>query len=156
MGEILTEEGYQKLKEELKYLKTVKRREISKIIGEARAHGDIRENAEYHAAKDEQGMIEAKIRQLETRLASATILDEESIPEGVVFVGSTVKLQDLNENIEITYTLVVGPSEVNLALGKISVASPVAKGLLGKKVGDVVEINVPVGTLKYKILNISR
>ena len=155
MGEVLTREGYKKLKEELDHLKKVKRREVTRAIGEARQHGDISENAEYQSAKEEQGMVEAKIRRLETQLAGATFLDDEKLPDGIVCIGAKVELKDLGRDSELTYTL-VSPSEADYDEGRISVTSPVAKGILGKKVGDVVEINVPAGIRRYEILGISR
>lgn len=155
MGEVLTREGYKRLSEELGYLKKVKRKELAKLIGEARAQGDLSENAEYHAAKEEQGKVEAKIRQLETMLFGAAILDDEILPDDRVCIGSKVRLKDLNKDTELTYTL-VSPLEADYNEGKISISSPVAKGLLAKKVGDVAEINVPAGILRYEILDISR
>jgi transcription elongation factor GreA len=151
----LTKEGLKRLKEELDYLKRVKRRELSKAIGEAREHGDLRENAEYHAAKEEQGRVEAKIRLLESRLAQARLIEDEMIPQDMVCLGARVELKDLNKNRQLVYTL-VSQVEADYEAGKISITSPVARGLLGKKVGDVAEINVPAGLLRYKILKISR
>lgn len=155
MGEVLTRAGYKRLKEELEYLKKVKRRELSKVIGEARGHGDLKENAEYHAAKDEQGRVEARIRRIETQLAGATLLDDERLPDGIVCIGAKVRLKDLNEDSELTYTL-VSPAEADYKTGRISTASPVAGGLIGKRVGDIAKINVPSGIKRYEILNISR
>ncbi|MDI6791365.1 MAG: transcription elongation factor GreA [bacterium] len=155
MPQVLTKEGYAKRKAELDYLKKVKRREISKTIGLAREHGDLKENAEYHAAREEQAMVEAKIRQLESQLAGATILDEESLPDGEVCIGTTVRLEDIDKGLELTYTL-VSPVEANFSSGKISTTSPVAKGLMNKKVGEVAEINVPAGIRRYKILEIKK
>lgn len=155
MGEMLTREGYQKLKMELDYLKKVKRKELSKAISEARGHGDLKENAEYHAAKDEQGRTEARIRQIEVQLTGATLLDDENLPDDRVCIGVKVKLKDISKDTEITYTL-VSPVEANSTERKISVTSPVAQGLMNKKVGDVVEIKVPAGILRYEILGISR
>jgi transcription elongation factor GreA len=150
----LTQEGYNKLVEELDYLKTVKRRELSKAIGEARSHGDISENAEYDAAKDAQGLNEKKIAELEEKLSRAQILDE-NIPTDEVLIGATVKLQDLDTQEEVEYTL-VSELEADYAQGKISVNSPVSNGLLGHKENDVVEIQIPAGILRYKIIKISR
>ncbi len=151
----LTRSGYEKLVQDLEHLKTVKRREISKAIGEARAHGDISENAEYDAAKDAQGMNEKKIADLETKLAHARILDDTNMSTDEVLIGATVKLQDLDTSEEMEYTF-VSEMEADYTQNKISVTSPVGKGLLGHKLGEVVEIPIPAGTLKYKILNISR
>ncbi len=150
----LTQEGYNKLVEELDYLKTVKRRELSKAIGEARSHGDISENAEYDAAKDAQGLNEKKIAELEEKLSRAQILDD-NIPTDQVLIGATVKLQDLDTQEEVEYTL-VSELEADYAQGKISVNSPVSNGLLGHKENDVVEIQIPAGILRYKILKITR
>ena len=151
----LTREGYEKLRKELEHLKTVRRRELSKAIGAARAHGDISENAEYDAAKEAQGLNEKKISELEGNLGNAEILDEARIPKDVALIGATVKLKDLSSGEEVEYRLVSEP-EANYAQGKISVSSPVGKSLLSHKKDDIVEIKVPVGTLKYKILKISR
>lgn len=156
MNEIyLTAEGLKKLKDELSYLKTVKRRELSKAIGEAREHGDLRENAEYHAAKEEQGRNEARIRFLETQIATARLLEGENLPDNIVCIGTKVQLKNIDNNSELTY-VIVSPAEANTNSGKISITSPVAKGLLGKKVGNIAEINIPAGLLRYEILNISR
>lgn len=156
MGEIyLTKKGYQKLAEELEYLKTVKRRELSKAIGAARAHGDISENAEYDAAKDAQGMNEKRIAQLEEKLSGARILDDQDISSDEVLIGATVKLKNLDTDEELEYML-VSSEESDYNQNKISVDSPVGSGLLNHKVGEAVEIKVPAGILKYKILEISR
>lgn len=155
MGDIyLTKEGFEKLSKELEFLKTVRRREISKAIGEARAHGDISENAEYDAAKDAQGLNEKRIAELEAKLAHARILDE-NIPKDEVLIGATVKLQDVDSQEELEYML-VSDAEADYAQGKISVSSPVGSALLNHKENDIVEIKVPAGVLKYKILKISR
>jgi len=155
MANLLTKEGYKKLSEELEHLKKVKRRDLSKAIGLARELGDLKENAEYHSAKEEQGRVEAKIRQLETTLAGSNILEHEKLPDDQVCIGIKVKLKNLNDSSEITYTL-VSPAEANYEAGKISIISPVAKGLLGKKVGDKAEIRVPAGMLRYEILDMER
>ncbi|MBU1487154.1 transcription elongation factor GreA [bacterium] len=155
MANLLTKEGYKKLSEELEHLKKVKRRDLSKAIGLARELGDLKENAEYHSAKEEQGRVEAKIRQLETTLADSNILEHEKLPDDQVCIGIKVKLKNLNDSSEITYTL-VSPAEANYEAGKISIISPVAKGLLGKKVGDKAEIRVPAGMLRYEILDMER
>lgn len=151
----LSAEAIKKLKEELEYLKKHKRKELSKAIGEAREHGDLRENAEYHAAKEEQGRVEARIRALETQLAMARPIENENLPDDIVCIGTVVRLRDLDKNKEFTYTL-VSPIEADFDAGKISITAPVAKGLLGKKVGDIAEINIPAGLLRYEILSISR
>lgn len=151
----LTRQGYEKLVEELGYLKTVRRREISKAIAEARALGDISENAEYDAAKDAQAFNEKRIAELEENLAGARIIDDENISNDEVLFGATVKLKDLDSEEEIEYTL-VSELEADFAQGKISVSSPVGQSLLGRKENEIIEIKVPAGTLKYKILKISR
>ena len=151
----LTPEGYEKLRKELEYLKTTKRRELSKAIGEARAHGDISENAEYDAAKEAQGMNEKKISELDAKLATAQILDNAAMSSDEVLIGATVKLKDMDSDEELEYTL-VSEEEADFDANKISVQSPVGTGLLNHKKGDVVEIQVPRGILKYKILKISR
>ena len=151
----LTPEGYEKLRKELEYLKTTKRRELSKAIGEARAHGDISENAEYDAAKEAQGMNEKKISELDAKLATAQILDNAAMSSDEVLIGATVKLKDMDSNEELEYTL-VAEEEADFDENKISIQSPVGTGLLNHKKGDIVEIQVPRGILKYKILKISR
>lgn len=150
----LTQEGYEKLVSELEYLKTVKRRIFSKAVGEARAHGDISENAEYDAAKDAQGHNEKQIVELEEKLSRARILDKD-IPCDQVLIGAHVCLKDLDTEEELEYTL-VAELEADYNQNKISVSSPVGEGLLGHKENEVVEIKVPVGLLKYKIIKISR
>ncbi len=151
----LTKEGYQRLMEELEFLKTVKRRELSKAVGEARAHGDISENAEYDAAKEAQALNERRIAELEEKLSRGRILDDENIPKDEVLIGATVKLKDLSTEEELEYTL-VSELEADYAQGKISISSPVGQGLLGRKENEIAEIKTPAGTLRYKILKISR
>ncbi len=154
-GEIyLTQEGYEKLSGELEYLKTVKRRQLSKAVGEARAHGDISENAEYDAAKDAQGHNEKQIAELEDKLSRVRILDKD-IPQDQVLIGAKVKLVDMDTQEEMEYTL-VSELEADYNQNKVSVSSPVGEGLLGHKENEVVEIKVPAGLLKYKIIKISR
>jgi len=154
-GEIyLTREGHQKLMEELEYLKTVKRRELSKAIGQARAHGDISENAEYDAAKDAQGLNEKRIAELQDKLSRAQILPD-NISNNEVLIGARVKLKDMDSDEELEYTL-VAEAEADYAQGKISVSSPVGGGLIGRKKGEVAEIKIPAGILRYKIISISR
>lgn len=156
MDEIyLTKDGHKKLLEELEYLKTTKRRELSKAVGEARAHGDISENAEYDAAKEAQALNEKRIAELEDKLSRGRILDDENIPKDEVLIGATVKLKDLSTEEELEYTL-VSELEADYAQGKISVACPVGQGLLGYKENEIVEIKTPAGTLRYNILKISR
>lgn len=151
----LTHEGHEKLRKELEHLKTVKRRELSKAIGEARAHGDLSENAEYDAAKNAQGLNEKKIAELEEKLSRAKILDDSQMPHDEVLIGATVTLRDLDTKQEIQYML-VSEEEADLASGKISVTSPVGKALIGHKVGKLVEVEVPAGVFTYKILKIER
>ena len=150
----MTEEGYKKLLEEVNYLETVKRPEISKQIAEARDKGDLSENAEYDAAKEAQGLLEAKIAQLKGLVASARLIDESQISTEIVQIMTKVKLRNTKNNQEVVYTL-VAENEANLKEGKISVNTPIAKGLLGKKVGETAEIQVPAGILTFEILEIS-
>lgn len=151
----LSKQGFEKLKAELEYLKTTKRRELAKEIGEARSHGDISENAEYDAAKDAQGMNEKKIAELEDKLSRARILDDTNISKDEILIGAKVELEDLEFGDKIEYSL-VSELEADFAAGKISVTSPVGKALLGHKKGEIVEISVPAGILKYKVLDITR
>jgi transcription elongation factor GreA len=151
----LTKDGHKKLLEKLAYLKTVKRRELSKAVGEARLHGDISENAEYDAAKEEQALNEKRIAELEEKLSRARVIDDEYMPKDEVLIGATVKLEDLSSEEELEYTL-VSEVEADYAEGKISITSPVGQGLLGHKENEIVEIKIPAGILRYKILKISR
>jgi transcription elongation factor GreA len=151
----VTKQGYEKLKQELDFLKTTKRIEITRDIAEARAHGDLKENAEYHAAREAQGLNEARLIAIETKLATAVIINEADIPTDAVYIGATVELLDVDFERKITYTL-VPEADSDFASGKISITSPIAKALLGGKIGEVVEVIVPARTVKYKILNISR
>ncbi len=150
----VSKETLEQIKAELTQLKTVGRAEIARQIAEAREKGDLKENAEYDAAKEAQGHHEAKVAQLETAIASARILDSKDIDLSKVSVLSKVKVLNHNTKKSIEYFL-VSEKEADLKLGKISVTSPIGKGLLGKKIGEVVEINVPSGTLKFTIENIS-
>ncbi|MFZ2937843.1 MAG: transcription elongation factor GreA [Candidatus Omnitrophota bacterium] len=151
----LTRGGYEKLVGELETLKTVRRRQLSKAIGEARSHGDISENAEYDAAKDAQAHNEERIAELEFKLAHARILDHEDMSNDEVLIGAKVKLKDMDTSEELEYTF-VSEIESDYSQNKISVTAPVGKALLGHKLGEVVEIKIPAGTIKYKILEISR
>jgi transcription elongation factor GreA len=151
----LTREGYEKLRKELEYLKNVKRKEIAKALEYARSLGDLRENAEYQAAKEAQELNEKKIQELEYKLANAEIIEDLDIPKDEVRIGAKVKLLDLDTNEVEEYTL-VSPDEAEPSQGLISVYSPIGKALLGHKVDDIVEIKVPAGILKYKILEITR
>ena len=150
----LTEEGLKKLKAELYQLESIERPSISAQIGEARDKGDLSENAEYDAAKEAQGMLEMKISKLKTLLANSRIIDESRIDTSKVQLLNRVKIKNLKNNAEMTYTL-VPESEANLKEGKISVTTPIAKGLLGKKVGDQAEITVPSGVMTFEIVDIS-
>ncbi|GGD52265.1 transcription elongation factor GreA [Muriicola marianensis] len=150
-----TAEGLRKLKEELNHLRDVERPRASQAIADARDKGDLSENAEYDAAKEAQGHLELKIAKLEETLANARLIDESQLDTSKVLVLSTVKLQNKQNGMKMTYTL-VAESEADLKAGKISVTSPIGKGLLGKKVGETAEIKVPNGTLKLEILEISR
>ena len=150
-----TEEGLKKLQDELNHLKTVERPNISKQIAEARDKGDLSENAEYDAAKEAQGLLELKISKMEDLLSTARILDESMIDTSKVSVLSKVKIRNLANKAEMTYTL-VAETEADLKSGKISVTSPIGKGLLGKKSGDIAEIEVPSGVMKFEIVEISR
>jgi len=151
----LTPEGYEKLRKEIKYLKTVQRRKLSKEIGQAIAQGDISENAEYDAAKEAQGLNEKKISELEDKFSRAQIIDDENIPKDEVRIGAMVELKDLKSEKEFQYTF-VAELEADFSQRKVSVTSPVGRGLLGHKKGEIVEIKVPAGVLRYKILKISR
>ena len=156
LGDVyLTQKGYEKLSKELEFLKTDKRRQLSKAIGTAREHGDLSENAEYDAAKDAQGMNEKKISELEDKLSRARIIDNEDIPHGEILIGATALLKDLKNGKEFSYTF-VSEEEADFDQGKISVASPIGSGLLGHKEGETVEIKIPAGTLQYKVLKITR
>nr|WP_319572984.1 transcription elongation factor GreA [uncultured Draconibacterium sp.] len=150
----LTKDGLEKLKKELEHLMSVERPKISKQIGEAIEKGDISENAEYDAAKDAQGMLEAKIAQIKSKVANARILDESKIDTSKVQILNKVTIKNKKNSATMQYTL-VPESEANLKEGKISVQTPIAKGLMGKKVGDVVEIKVPSGVIPFEIVEIS-
>ena len=150
----LTRDGYNKLVKELEYLKGEKRRKISKEIGEAREKGDLSENAEYDAAKEAQAHNEKRVSELEEKLSRAKIIDEKALALDKAVVGTTVKVKD-TETEEVFSYMLVSEEESDFEANKISSSSPVGKGLMGKKVGDVAEINVPAGTLRYKILEIS-
>ena len=150
-----TKEGLEKLKQELQELKTTGRTKISNAIAEARDKGDLSENAEYDAAKEAQGLHEAKIAQMQETLANARLLDESKLDASKVLALSIVKIKNVKSGATMTYQL-VAETEADMKTGKISVASPIAKGLLGKKVGDKTEIQVPAGKMEFEILEISR
>ncbi|MFH1009399.1 MAG: transcription elongation factor GreA [Candidatus Latescibacterota bacterium] len=151
----LTRKGQSKLIDELRRLKTVERPKIIERISTARDFGDLKENAEYAAAKERQSMLEAKIMNLENKLASAIVLDDKDIRTDKAYFGATISLLDLDTDETLEYTL-VSSDETNFEEGKISVESPVGKGLLGGAVGDVAEITIPAGKVRLKILGISR
>ncbi len=150
----MTKEGYDRLRNEIKQLESVERPKISAAIAEARDKGDLSENAEYDAAKEAQGMLELKIGQLKATLMEASIIDESQLSTDCVQILTTVKFKNLNINKVMEYTL-VSESEANLAQGKLAISTPIAKGLLGKKVGDVVDVTIPQGTIKLEVLDIS-
>jgi transcription elongation factor GreA len=150
---LISKDTKKKLLEELARLKGIRRPQVARALEEARAHGDLKENAEYDAAKQEQGLLEARIRELEEKLSRTRLLEDENITGEHVSIGCTVTVKDLKTSQEEVYRL-VGEEENNLALGKISIRTPVAKGLIGKKTGETAEITVPAGVLKYEILKI--
>ena len=150
-----TEEGMKNLKAELAHLEHVERPRVSNAISEARDKGDLSENAEYHAAKEEQSLLELKIAKLKTVVSNARIIDESLLDTSKILIHSTVKIKNTANKMMFTYTL-VADSETNIKEGKLSVNSPIGKGLLGKKVGDIAEIQVPSGIMKLEILEITR
>ena len=150
----MTAEGLQKLKEELLQLETIERPRVIAAIAEARDKGDLSENAEYDAAKEEQGILESKIALIKTKIMDARIIDETSISTNEVQILTKVKVLNLKTNQEKIYQLVT-EGEANVAAGKLATTTPIAKGLLGKKVGDIAEVVVPAGKLQFKILEIS-
>ena len=150
-----TAEGLKKLKDELNQLKDIERPKASQAIAKARDKGDLSENAEYDAAKEAQGMLEMRISKMEELVANARIIDESQLDTSKALVHSTVKIKNQTNGMQMTYKL-VAQSEADLKSGKISVDSPIGKGLLGKKVGEVAEISVPNGTMKFDILEITR
>lgn len=150
-----TAEGLKKLRDELSRLMDIERPKTSHAIAEARDKGDLSENAEYDAAKEAQGMLEMRIAKLEETISNARIIDESQLDTSKVLVHSTVKIKNLTSGMEMNYKL-VAQSEADLKTGKISVDSPIGKGLLGKEVGETAEIDVPNGTLKFEIIEISR
>ena len=150
----MTPEGYAKLREELQHLKSVERPAISKAIGVARDHGDLSENAEYHAAKERQGMIEARIKDLEAKIALAEVIDPAKLSGSRVAFGATVKLSNAQTDEEVTYRI-IGAEEANLEEGTISISSPLARSLLGKEVGDEVKVRMPGGERLYEVLDVT-
>ena len=157
MSEVVyyTEEGLEKLKADLDQLKSVERSNVARQIAEARDKGDLSENAEYDAAKEAQGLLEAKIAKMEAELSKARILDESQIDTSKVLIMSKVTIKNSANGAKMTYTI-VPESEADLKAKKISISSPIAKGLLGKEIGDMAEIQVPNGLMKFEIVEISR
>ncbi len=152
---ILTREGYEKLAEELTFLKTKKRREVANQLEFARSLGDLRENAEYETAKEAKIQLESRIAELEGKLGRAQIVDPKDLPEGKAFLGASLELKNLDTGQVFSYTL-VAQDEADFAKGKVSVTSPIGRGLLGKEVKDVAEIMVPAGKVRLEILKIGR
>jgi len=150
-----TEEGLKAFKDELMNLKSVQRPSISRQIAEARDKGDLSENAEYDAAKEAQGLLELKISKMEQNLINSRIINDTNMDNSKVFILSTVKIRNIANKAVMSYSL-VPENEADLKSGKISIESPIAKGLLGKKVGEVIDIKVPSGTMKFEIVEISR
>ena len=150
----MTKDGYDKILAEINYLETVKRPEISAQIAEAGDEGDLSENAEYDAAKEAQGIMEAKLSQLKGLISNARLIDETRVQTDEVQILNKVKIKNTKNNAVMTYTL-VSDSEANLKEGKIAVSTPIAQGLMGKKVGDIVEIKVPSGMMSFEIMDIS-
>ena len=150
----MTEDGYKKLLDEIAFLETTKRPEISRQIAEARDKGDLSENAEYDAAKEAQGMLEMKIAQLKDLVAKARLIDESKLSTDSVQILNKVKIRNTKNKMVMTYTL-VSESEANLKEGKIAINTPIGKGLLGKKVGEIAEIQVPSGLMSFEIVEIS-
>jgi len=150
---VLTPEGLAKIEEELRELKTTKRRELAERLKVAISYGDLKENSEYHSAKEEQAFMETRILTLERMLRTARVVDAGSLNEGEVGIGSVVVLNDIEFDEKIEYRL-VGPAEADVTNNKISYESPLGKELLGKRVGDIVSVNAPVGILKYELLEV--
>jgi len=150
----LSREGMEKLKDELNNLKSIERPKIINQIAEARDKGDLSENAEYDAAKEAQGLLEARIARLESELSKSRVLDEKNIDLSTAKLLTTVKIENIQSKQKMSYTL-VSESEADLKNKKISISSPIGKGLMGKKVGEIVDISVPSGVIKFKILDIT-
>lgn len=149
----MTEEGYKKLMDEIAHLESVERPKISQQIAEARDKGDLSENAEYDAAREAQGLLELKISQLKTTVSNARIIDESQLNSGVIQILSKVTIKNTVNGQQMTYTL-VSEAEANLREGKMSVGTPIAKALIGKKKGDMVEVNAPSGKIKFEIVEV--
>ena len=150
-----SKEGLENLKEEIKQLESIDRPKISQQIAEARDKGDLSENAEYDAAKEAQGLLEARISKLKNKLANARLIDASDIDNTKVFILSTVKIKNIKNAMEMSYTL-VAENEADIKVGKISVDSPIGKGLLGKSVGDIADIFTPNGVIQFEIVSINR
>jgi transcription elongation factor GreA len=150
-----TPEGLSRMKEDLAHLTNVERPSISRQIAEARDKGDLSENAEYAAAKEAQSMLELKISKMQEMISNARLIDERKLDNSKILIFTTVKLRNMKDGREVIYTL-VPENEANIKVGKLSVSSPVAKGLLGKTLGDTVEITIPAGKITYEIIEISR
>jgi transcription elongation factor GreA len=153
--EYLTKDGLQKIKDELHDYKFNRRPQVSQKVAAAREHGDLKENAEYHAAREELSLVETKIKQLEDRLGRARIINEEEIPDDKIYILTTVVLKDLDFNEILEYRL-VSPAEANVSENKISVSSPIGQALLGKSAGEKIAVPVPAGTINYEILEIKK
>jgi transcription elongation factor GreA len=150
----MTPEGYSRLETELKHLKAIERPAVIRAIAEARDHGDLSENAEYHAAREQQGFIEGRIGEIEAKLSTAEIIDPTSISDtGKVIFGVTVDLEDQDDGKAITYQI-VGEDEADIKLGRISITSPIARALVGKSAGDVVDVTAPGGTHSYEVVKV--
>jgi transcription elongation factor GreA len=152
---ILTQAGYDKLFQELTYLKSKKRKEVSELLATARAHGDLRENAEYDAAKEAKKHLETQIAKLEMKLANACIIDPSELPQDKAYLGAKVEVKNLDSQ-EVFQYILVPPDETNFAEGKIGTTSPIGKALLGKGPKDLVEVKVPAGTVRLEILRLIR
>ncbi|TVP96971.1 MAG: transcription elongation factor GreA [Planctomycetaceae bacterium] len=150
----MTRQGYERLKAEVHRLETEEMPLVTQLLADARAEGDLKENAEYHAQRENQGMLMAKINQIKSKLANAEIIDTATLPRDVVSFGAAVKVKDLEFGDEETFTL-VGTGDEDYQTGKILLTSPIGQGLLGKKVGEVAEVNAPAGLLKFEILEIA-
>ena len=150
----LTQRGAEQLREELQRLKTVERPQVISAIAEARAHGDLKENAEYHAAREQQGFIEARIRDIEAKLSNATVIDVTAVnANGKVVFGATVTLFDVTEDKEVKYQI-VGEDEADIEQGRLSITSPIARALIGKREGDVAEVQAPGGLREFEIVEV--
>lgn len=150
---IMTRQGYEELKERLRRLKSVDRQEVIQEIAAAAAHGDLSENAEYDAAKEKQGFLESRIRDMEKKLANATVIDPARLTEEKVVFGATVVLEDIDRGTQVTYQI-VGADEADVTAGKVSIASPIARALIGREEGDCVEVRTPGGLRSYELLEI--